>query len=144
VVEGVAWPEQTLTQLEGEDWGEPTFQSYVVTNSHRLRKKPLKDFTVEDLRFMVGQQISLPILMPMALDVLELESPFAGGDMYPGALLESVLKVDAQFWQRHQRLWYRLDVVLTCMDSFRELMDQALLPAIERFKSAGPGSEHTV
>ena len=68
---GLDWPDQTLDQLEGVDWGEPTYSSYVVTNTHRLRKKPLREFTPEDLRFMLGQQISLPILMPMALDGAE-------------------------------------------------------------------------
>jgi len=28
---------------------------------------------------MLGQQISLPVLVPMALDYLELVDPFAGG-----------------------------------------------------------------
>jgi CDI immunity proteins len=95
VVEGVVWPEQTLTQLEGHDWGEPNFPSYVVTNGHRLRYKPLREFTAEDLRFMLGQQISLATLMPMALDVLELVDPFTGGDMNHGTLLYNALKVDS-------------------------------------------------
>jgi len=30
----------------------------------------LREFTTDDLRFMLGQQISLPVLMPDALDVL--------------------------------------------------------------------------
>lgn len=98
-MDDIAWPDQTLEQLEGEDWGEPAYPSCVVTNSHRLRKKPLREFTAEDLRFMLGQQISLPISMPMALDVLELVDPFAGGDMNQGTLLLNALKVDKQFWQ---------------------------------------------
>lgn len=43
--------------------GEPTYPSYVVTNSHRLRHKPLREFTTEDLRFMLTQQNSLPVLI---------------------------------------------------------------------------------
>lgn len=106
------WPAQTLTELEGKDWGETTYPSYVVTNSHALRYEPLRDFTAEDLRFMLGQQNSLPILMPMALDWLELVDPFAGGDMYQGALLNMALAIDPQFWRAHPRLWYRMGVVL--------------------------------
>jgi hypothetical protein len=140
MVHDVVWPEQTLTQLEGEDWGTPTFQSYVVTNGHRLRKKPLKDFTAEDLRFMLGQQISLPIIMPMALDVLELENPFAGGDMYPGALLENALRVDARFWQQHPHLWHRMNVVLIDLEHLRELMEKTLLPAADAFRQLEPRS----
>jgi hypothetical protein len=137
VVDGVVWPEQTLTQLEGDDWGEPDYPSYVVTNSHRLRHKPLREFTAEDLRFMLGQQISLPTLMPMALDVLEVE-PFAGGDMSHGALLGMALQVDPQFWRDHPRLWYRMRVVLVDVHAMRELLDQELLPAAAAFESHRP------
>lgn len=136
MLDGVVWPEQTLTQLEGEDWGEPTFLSYVVTNGYRLRYKPLREFTAEDLRFMVGQQISLPILMPMALDVLEFDNPFAGGDLYEGALLDVAVRVDPQFWQDHPRLWYRLDTVLLVVRQIHELLEQEVFPAAAAFEAA--------
>ena len=132
------WPTQTLTELEGEDWGEPTWQSYVVTNSHRLRKTPLRDFTAEDLRFMLGQQISLPILMPMALDVLAMVDPFTGGDMCPGTLLQNALAVDPKFWRDHPALWHRMNVILVDLHSLHELMVTTLLPAAEQFKKVSP------
>ncbi len=109
-----------------------------MTNAHWLRKKTLREFTPEDLRFMLGQQISLPILMPMALDVLEID-PFAGGDMSPGSLLFNALRVDRQFWQGHPELWYRLDVILVQLHAFREFIDRELIPASEQFQSARPG-----
>ena len=131
------WSDQILDQLEGVDWGEPTFSSYVVTNAHRLRKKPLREFTPEDLRFMLGQQISLPILMPMALDVLEID-PFAGGDMSPGILLFHALGVDRPFWQGHPALWYRLDAILVQLHALREFIERELIPASEQFQAARP------
>jgi hypothetical protein len=133
----LGWPDQTLDQLEGVDWGEPTYPSYVVTNSHGLRKKPLRDFTQEDLRFMLGQQISLSILMPMALDILEAE-PWAAGDMYPGALLNMALRVDVKFWREHPHLWYRLSGVSADIDSMVSLLDEDLLPAVKAFRAAEP------
>jgi hypothetical protein len=133
------WPDQTLTQLEGDDWGEPTYPSFVVTNSHNLRHKPLREFTAEDLRFMLGQQISLPILMPMALDVLEFVDPFAGGNLSHRMLLHNALSVDKQFWREHPGLWFRMDVVLVYLYQLREFMDRELLPAAEAFKTKGPG-----
>ena len=131
------WPSKTLTQLEGEDWGPPTNGSYVVTNGHRLRYKPLTDFTAEDLRFMLGQQISLPLLMPMAIDVLEVE-PFAEGDLFPGALLAMALRVDPRFWRDHPRLWYRMNVVVGSLHRVREFMETELLPAAEAFEKHCP------
>jgi hypothetical protein len=87
---------------------------------------------------MLGQQVSLPILMPMALDVLELVDPFAGGDMNHGTLLYNAIKVDKQFWLAHPGLWYRMNVVLVGLYSFRDFLENELLPAAEEFKTAEP------
>ncbi|HEY4384219.1 MAG TPA: contact-dependent growth inhibition system immunity protein [Ktedonobacteraceae bacterium] len=49
---------KTLQELEGQDWGEPNFPSYLVRTCHALRRKPLRDFTVEDLRIILTDQLS--------------------------------------------------------------------------------------
>ena len=59
---------ESLQQLEGEDWGEPNFDSHLVAECHRLRRIPLRDFSVEDLRIMIGQDIGLEHLAPLALE----------------------------------------------------------------------------
>jgi hypothetical protein len=63
-----------------------------------LRTKPLRDFTVEDLRIMIGQQVALDRLVGIALDRLRAD-PLVEGDCYPGDLLASVLRVDPAFWE---------------------------------------------
>ena len=90
---------RTLDELEGVQWGPPKYNSYVVTNSHRLRTKPIAEFTVEDLRFMIGQGIGLRFLVPLALEVVEAD-PLAQGDYYAGDLLQSLLTVSGDFWAR--------------------------------------------
>jgi hypothetical protein len=82
--------DRTLEELEGDDWGEPKFSSYVVTTCHRLRRKPVRDLTDEELRLATGQQMGLQFLLPIAIKRLQ-SDPLASGDMYPGALLENVL-----------------------------------------------------
>jgi hypothetical protein len=101
---------KTLQQLTFQDWGEATYDSRLVTECHRLRRVPLRDFTAEDLRLMVGQNIGLEYLVPLALEQLE-EDPFAEGDYYPGDLLVSVLGAQAQFWLAHPDLSERAGVV---------------------------------
>jgi hypothetical protein len=76
--------------------------------------------------------------MPMALDVLELVDPFAGGDMNHGMLLYNALKVDKRFWREYPHLWYRMNVVLVSLYSFREFIEGELLPAAREFEAAGP------
>lgn len=89
---------KTLQELEGEDWGEPNFPSRLVQMCHALRRKPLRDFTVEDLRVMIGQNFSLNYLMPLAIEQLR-RDPLVEGDFYPGDLLYAVLRAESGFWQ---------------------------------------------
>src|SRR5437016_5078269 len=63
-------------------------------------RKPLAEFSVEDHRIMVGQDVSLPILIPLAVERLEQE-PLAEGDFYPGDLLQEVLRVGEPYWSSH-------------------------------------------
>ena len=45
---------KSLQELEAKDWGEQAYDSYLVTTIHRLRRVPLREFSVEDLRIMIG------------------------------------------------------------------------------------------
>jgi len=98
---------KSLQQLDGEDWGEPTFDSHLVSECHRLHRVPLRDFTIEDLRITIGQDIGLEHLVPLALERLH-DDPFAEGAYYPCDLLVSVLRAEARFWQSHPELRERL------------------------------------
>lgn len=96
---------KTLQELEQDDWGEPNFDSHLVQTCHQLRRKPLNEFTLEDLRIMIGQGIGLLRLVPIALEKLESE-PLAEASFYPGDLLRVVVRVNGPFWTRHPD-WYR-------------------------------------
>ena len=88
---------KSLQELEAEAWPEPEFQSGVVTNAHRLHRLALREFTVEDLRFMIVQQHGLQYLIPIALEHLR-RDPLIEGDLYPGDLLAAVLRADSRVW----------------------------------------------
>jgi hypothetical protein len=83
---------KSLQQLESQDWGEPNFHSHLVTECHRLRRVPLREFTAENLRIMIGQDIGLSYLVPLALELLSTD-PLTEGDFYKGDLLQSLLRV---------------------------------------------------
>ena len=91
---------RTLTNIEKVDWGRPTYDSHLVRTCHSLRHKPIGSFSVEDLRIMIGQQFSLAVLIPLALERLK-QDPLVAGDYYPGDLLQNVLRVDPSFWHKH-------------------------------------------
>jgi hypothetical protein len=110
---------QTLQELEGHDWGEPNFPSHLVTTCHALRRKPLRDFTVEDLRIMIGQNFSLTYLIPLAIEQLR-RDPLVAGDYYPGDLLAAVLLVEPGFWQGQPQLRRAVQEIVDPLAPFPE------------------------
>ena len=83
--------EMTLEQLEKDVWPEPDYTSHLVTTCHQLRKKRLGEFSVEDLRIMLGQSIGAIHLLPRAIEIL-LVNPFAEGDLFEGDLLVAIAR----------------------------------------------------
>ncbi len=110
--------EQTLEQLENDVWDSSEIMSTLSGTCHRLRKKPIDQFTVEDLRIMLGQDIGTEYLMPKALNVLE-ANPLADGDFYAGDLLKSLLRVPEEYWKGHPESLHRArKVVSTAIEIF--------------------------
>lgn len=92
-------PGPTLDDLEGIVWCEPNYHSSLVETCHRLRKKPIADFTPADLRIMIGQRIGLPHLLPKAIALLE-SDPLLNAFYYPGDLLAAA--IESGDWIRSQ------------------------------------------
>lgn len=102
------WRQKTLENLEKDFWSKPDYDSHLVTRCHELRKLPLDSFTTEDLRIMIGQQIGLNYLIPLALEVLT-KDLFAEGDFFEGDLLKNTLAIETIFWNNNKSYWLQLD-----------------------------------
>ncbi len=99
------WRYKTIQNLENHDFGNPSeAPTNLVRRCQELCKVPLDQFSVEDLRLMIGQQFSLKHLIPLAIEQLR-NDILAEGDLYPGDLLKNVLSVDKSFWIGHKHLW---------------------------------------
>lgn len=109
---------KSLDELEETDWGKPTFKSHLVITCHELRKKPLKDYEVEDLRIMISQNISPEYLLPLAIKIL-LENPFACGDCYEGDLLSAVSELPKEFWDKNPDMKLEIEGVI---NNFKEAL----------------------
>jgi hypothetical protein len=73
---------KSLQELDGQHWPAPTFDSHLVQECHRLHQVPLRDFTIENLCTVIGQDIGLEYLVPLAIEKLR-DHPLAEGDCYP-------------------------------------------------------------
>ncbi len=108
----------TLEELENDVWPEPDCESYLVTTCHRLRRKPLDEFTIEDLRIMIGQNIGLQYLVPLAIPRLK-QKPLAEGDFFEGDLLLNVTRMDRKFLNAHPH--FAQEVVSICKTALQQL-----------------------
>lgn len=105
----------TIEQLERDVWPDPgPDASFLVRRCTALRRTPLSEFTVEDLRIMLGQEIGVAALLPPAVRVL-LRDPLAEGDHYPGDLLASVLRLPESAWSGLRGERRRLAAVLSAL-----------------------------
>ena len=107
------WKYKSLESLEKDFWPSinPDDESYLVRTCNRLRKIQLKDFEIEDLRIMIGQDIGLKFLLPLAIEKLEIDI-LIEGDYYPGDLLSAVLTSNEEFWQKNSICWKKVIEVL--------------------------------
>jgi hypothetical protein len=112
---------KNLDELEGVAWGKPTFNSSLVLRCHELRKRPLGKMSVEDLRLLIGQQIGLQFLVPLALDHLQAD-PLVAGERYRGDLLVAILGIDHRFWFEHDDLYWVLREALVEVEGIFELI----------------------
>lgn len=76
--------------------------------------KPLEQYSAEDLRLMINQELELAHLLPLALDILS-DSPLANGGMFHGDLLYSVLNVNPKFWKEHQDMYWQVMEISTSL-----------------------------
>ena len=131
--------ERTLDELEGVS--SVAGDSYLLSEMRRLRRVPLREFRLEDLRLLIGQSIGLSYLVPMALSHLQ-EHPLASGHFYPGDLLKQLMAVDEAFWAGHADLRAILVVALErALPRVRKVkappeLEGAIKASLERHRSA--------
>jgi hypothetical protein len=128
---------KTLEQLENSDWSEPEYDSYLVTTMYRLRRKPINEFTVEDLRIMIGQHICLRYLIPLAIERLS-EDPLVAGDFYRGDLLKNVLSIQPDFWREHPEFYWDVEGIIVELENLRDAIDSQLIPVAQLFRAVRP------
>lgn len=77
-----------------------------------LRRKPLGDLTVEDMRLLIRQDVGLAHLLPLAVEVLR-GDPLAEGDMYEGDLLAAVLTRSPEIWSESPELGREVRLIVS-------------------------------
>ncbi|HEV8053139.1 MAG TPA: contact-dependent growth inhibition system immunity protein [Parachlamydiaceae bacterium] len=126
---------KSLQELERITWEKPEYPSHLVATCHYLHSLPLKQWNIENFRMMIGQNIGLKFLIPLALNYLH-KNPFAAGDMYPGDLLVNLLRADPDFWDQHPQYCEEVHKIVREVLSMGQKKKQRFEHAIALLKAA--------
>ncbi len=74
---------------------------------------------------MIGQDIGSMFLVPLALEKLTID-PLCEGNLYPGDLLCSLLRLPKDFWNLHSDLRSQLEAVLSKLSQVDESTGEEL------------------
>ena len=106
------WRQKSIENLEKDYWGQPPKDATtLVDRVHRLRTIQIEQLTPGDIRLLIGQNVGLKFLIPVALDLLR-EDLFMDTDFYNGDLLKYVMRVDNDFWDANNELNEELNDLL--------------------------------
>ncbi len=124
---------KSLQELENDDWGDPHGPTGMVIRCMRLRRVPVRDLTADDCRLLLGQEIGVRFVLPVALDYL-FKNPLESGIGDTGALMRRVLELPTAFWQNHPNLWWEAKEVLMEVENARNAIEE-LMPKIREFEA---------
>ena len=106
------WKQKSIENLEKDFWGQPPKSSTpLVAKVHRLRTIQIEKLEPKDIRLLVGQNVGLKYLIPIALDILQADL-FIDAELYDGDLLQNVINVNNGFWDDNKELKQKFNDLL--------------------------------
>ncbi|MFY8033634.1 MAG: contact-dependent growth inhibition system immunity protein [Flexibacteraceae bacterium] len=104
---------RSISQVEGWNWDSdiPTRETDggIVTRYYELHNVPICDLPIEDIRFLIGQNAALEVLVPIAFDFIK-DDLFLEAEYYRGDLLHNLLEINDKdnYWAKHPELKEKL------------------------------------
>ena len=106
----------SLEDIESAEWGDaPSDASTMVARIHELRRVPVGQLSIDDVRLLIGQKVGVHTLVPIAIGYLSSE-PLLTATFYPGDLLRAVLRIPNAYWGHEERLGERLESIIDSID----------------------------
>lgn len=105
---------KAIEELEGVRWPDPPPDvTPLVRTVHAMRKQPIKDLRPDDLARLIGQDVGLQWLLPVALDFLRDTAPDENATgWYDDDLLMAVFTRKESVWRSTPELARHLDMTV--------------------------------
>ncbi|MEU0037914.1 contact-dependent growth inhibition system immunity protein [Streptomyces sp. NPDC006333] len=128
---------RSVEDLEGRRWLDPPSDATPLVRAvHALRKSPISDLTVAQSARLIGQDVGLPWLLPVGVEVLRSEdAEGAVGGWFDDDLLTAVLTRNATTWAEVPELAQDIKDVL---DMLGDELSPYLRDDADRFRASLP------
>jgi len=87
----------------------------MVARIHEIRRVPVGQLSVDDVRLLIGQRVGVHTLLPIAIGYLSSE-PLLAATFYRGDLLRAVLRIPGAYWVQEAGLLERLRSIVDSID----------------------------
>ncbi|MEV7738622.1 contact-dependent growth inhibition system immunity protein [Streptomyces sp. NPDC088921] len=115
---------RSIEELERDRWPVPSGEmTRLMATVHALRRTPIGELSVEDLRLLVRQNVGLAHVLPLALELLR-DNPMAEGDLYEGDLLAAVLTRSPEVWIGSPELGRELRLIVSELGDLTPFLQQ--------------------
>jgi hypothetical protein len=126
---------KSLEQLDGERWGDPPADATsLVRTVHEWRRRPIGTLEPDELARLIGQDVGLPWLLPIAVEILRDEAlAQPAGGFIDGDLLYAVVTRSSEVWAAHPELARELKgavILLTDLSTYEKREVEAFLASL--------------
>ena len=117
---------KSIEELENDIWNKPeSFQTKMIENCHKLRKKQISNLTNEELRLSINQQVGIQYTIPIAVQKL-IQNKFIECDFYPGDLLQATFRKLDEDWKDAEFL--KDEITFIIRHNFKEIGSHDEIP----------------
>ncbi|MFD6551506.1 contact-dependent growth inhibition system immunity protein [Streptomyces sp. NPDC058398] len=130
---------RSLEELEGLRWPAPPADTTpMVRNVYELRSRPVASLKPHELARLIGQDVGLPWLLPLAVEILrDTASKQAEGGWFDDDLLYAVITRKPEVWDAAPELAHELKEAVAALTDVSRYVRQD----IDAFLSALPGDD---
>ncbi|MGC4979650.1 contact-dependent growth inhibition system immunity protein [Streptomyces sp. DT193] len=129
----------SLEELEGLRWPAPPADTTpMVRNVYELRRRPVATLEPHELARLIGQDVGLPWLLPLAVEILrDTASKQAEGGWFDDDLLYAVITRKPEVWATAPEPAHELKETVAALTDVSRYVRQD----IDTFLSALPGND---
>ncbi|MFF1379120.1 contact-dependent growth inhibition system immunity protein [Streptomyces sp. NPDC058308] len=129
----------SLEELEGRRWPAPPADATpMVRNVHELRRRPVGTLEPHELARLIGQDVGLPWLLPLAVEILRDTAPKqVEGGWFDDDLLYAVVTRKPEVWVAAPELARELRDTAAVLTGLSRYVRQE----IDAFLAAAPGDD---